>query len=113
MKALDKLNANGGHPNIITVLRHKWRGHPFSYYYIDMELCDVSLHEYIYFERPELPENPAFISNFALLPMKMLNIWTIMIQITQGLVFIHTHKQVHRDLKPRNGSPAFPSLSLM
>jgi serine/threonine protein kinase len=103
MKAIDELMKDKGHPNIISVLQHSWYGHPYSFYCIDMELCDMSLHYYIHGERRYIFHDTAVaVSNDAPLPKKMLNIWTIMFQITQGLAFIHSHKQVHRDLKPRN-----------
>jgi serine/threonine protein kinase len=33
---------------------------------------------------------------------KAIEIWDIMIQIVNGVQFIHQNKEVHRDLKPRN-----------
>lgn len=33
----------------------------------------------------------------------IMKIWRIMEDITSGIAFIHFHKEVHRDLKPRNG----------
>jgi len=30
-------------------------------------------------------------------------VWNIMSQIAGGLSFIHSNKEVHRDLKPQNG----------
>jgi serine/threonine protein kinase len=31
-------------------------------------------------------------------------LWDIMRQIANGVAFIHSHMEVHRDLKPRNGT---------
>jgi serine/threonine protein kinase len=36
-------------------------------------------------------------------PMIVVNVWDIINQITAGVAYIHSHKQVHRDLNPRNG----------
>lgn len=56
-----------------------------------MELYDMSLGEYI---RTKIHQqfNPAEES-----------IWTIMIDIVEGLCFIHDHQVVHGNLNPRNG----------
>jgi tetratricopeptide (TPR) repeat protein len=104
MKAIDELNKDGGHPNLVAILRHNWRGRPFSFYYIDMELCDTNLHTYIHADRADFAETPAFVHKDATLSQKMLNIWNIIIQVTEGVAFIHSHKRVHRDLKPRNST---------
>jgi serine/threonine protein kinase len=111
MKAIDELSVGGGHPNIVTVLRHDWRGPPFSFYLIDMELCDMNLHHYIHGERLSTglsPENAAFVNKSAPASDKTFNVWVIMSQIAHGVEFIHSRKHVHRDLKPQNSkSPLF------
>jgi serine/threonine protein kinase len=48
--------------------------------------------------------NPALLSENSGWPLKLLNIWTIMNHLASGLVFLHSHGHVHRDLKPRNGT---------
>lgn len=79
-----------------------------EYYYIDMELCDLNLDDYIHGDRQaSFPMARAhainiFVSKDCSLLEKMRNVWTIMIHISQGLDFIHQNGQVHRDLKPRN-----------
>lgn len=107
MKAIDELSHDGGHPNIITVLCHDWRGPPFSFYFIDMELCELSLHHYIHGDRSlDQPRSatPLFVSRDSPFPTIALNVWMIMSHITRGVEFIHSRKQVHRDLKPRNST---------
>lgn len=101
-RALRKL-CNGTHPNLIVVLNmDRFRFSPL--YFIDMELCDLSLHDYLY-PTSELNYSaiglPPFIKT---LPPsgKSLHIWNIMKQIVAGVEFIHSHDEVHRDLKPRN-----------
>ena len=36
--------------------------------------------------------------------IQCLNLWTIMSHITEGQVHIHSCRDIHRDLKLRNGS---------
>jgi serine/threonine protein kinase len=99
----------GGKENIIDILGHGRFGGPFSFHYIDMELCDINLYDYIYNRRvvadmpPFRRNSAAFVLNVASPTTKILNIWTIMQHIAAGLAFIHLHGQVHRDMKPRNG----------
>lgn len=76
---------------------------PPSYYFLDMELCDLSLETYI--ERKWTPAMVEKVPYFtAELPsrMRMAQTWDIMEDLTRGVAFIHQHKEVHRDLKPRN-----------
>ena len=94
VRAIKKLCGQGAHPNIVAVL--KWgplAGSP--YYLLDMELCDMNLERYI-------GSLPHFVKT-APSSVKSSQIWNIMRQIANGRVFIHSHGEVHRDLKPRNG----------
>jgi len=56
-----------------------------------MELCDVTLEDFM------LEHN--FTSTT---PITIAEVWNIMTQITNGLVYVHTQNEVHRDLKPNN-----------
>lgn len=101
----DKLNANGGHANIVAILRHGWLTNAMDRYYFDMELCILNLANYI----TEDFKSRLGMSNF--LHSRSLNeghgslsMWGIMNQISNGLEFIHSHGELHRDLKPSNGS---------
>ena len=90
INAITKLCTTGAHGNIVVVLRHGWlKSSP--YYFIDMELCDKSLEQYIQTSKVEID-----------------GIWRIMGDITNGVAFIHSHKEVHRDLKPRNSTLSSP-----
>lgn len=72
-----------------------------------MELCDFNLEEYIRGKNSllyDLSHNSRLLG----LPFKergVWNVWDIMEQISIGVQFIHDTEQVHRDLKPRNGTP--------
>lgn len=88
------LARDGGiHENMIKVIGHGPLPNS-PYYYIDMELCDFDLHEYISFSKigaslVEAKRSPYDILNTAK-------------QIASGIEFIHQHGKVHRDLKPNN-----------
>ena len=111
-RILLELHKAGEHPNIIKILGHGWLPSPHSYVFIDMDLCDSNLHDYIY--GPRLVEitdaflegnpKPVYTPRECSLLIKLRNTWTIMAHISNGLEFIHANCQVHRDLKPRNGS---------
>lgn len=102
-QAIRKICGQGAHKNIIAVLKLGELRHT-SYYFIDMELCDLSLAEYIH--RPTAPNPsesiPYFIKN-APPPMKAQQIWNVMQQIASGIKYMHSLDAVHRDLKPANG----------
>lgn len=76
-----------------------------------MELCDLNLGEYLSGKRElnakdssvYVPGNMVFIPEDGPILSKLQNVWMIMFHIAEGLKFIHAHKYVHRDLKPRNG----------
>lgn len=38
-----------------------------------------------------------------------LRLWTIMRHVTSGLEYIHSLREVHRDLKPQNGMDSEPT----
>jgi len=118
VKAISKICATDGNQNVICILKH---GPLYStdYYYIDMELCDINLADYI---------NPAY-DRTLLLPTEELwkakmpvvimhtskfrdhreNVYTIMGHIVSGLEFLHQHRLAHRDLKTKNGDQFFES----
>ena len=79
-------------------------------YYIDMELCQYDLNQWIVknqvltknWERETETEGDhnIIISDIFDMLDEGLN---IVLQILTGLEFIHSHGMVHRDLNPRNG----------
>lgn len=104
---------NGENANIISILDHGVLGSTSDCYYIDMELCDFTLHEYIKSRSGgvscvlSIPIHdsmaPVFVRNDCTSLMRTRNIWEIAIHIACGLEFMHSHAQVHRDVKPSNG----------
>lgn len=67
-------------------------------YFIDMELCDLSLAEYVHGTRPSTLEP----WNFIPAAKRPLNILRIVGEIVNGLMMIHLHDEIHRDLSPSN-----------
>jgi serine/threonine protein kinase len=103
-QAILKLCGPGhGHRHIIEVLRLGELARS-AFFFIDMELCPLSLEFYLY--RPEPPEPhesvPQYIRD-APVPFRALQIWEVMHDIASGLQFIHNTEMIHRDLKPSNG----------
>ena len=87
--------------NIIRVLDHGYLHGPNSSYFIDMELCDLNLEEYIHEKNGNIP---------GLLDWETVDsvegkflIVAIMQQLLNGLIFIHEKDEIHRDLDPKNG----------
>jgi serine/threonine protein kinase len=92
-----------GHRHIINVLRvGELAKSPF--FFIDMELCALSLEFYLYRPVPPEPHEsvPQYIRD-APVPSRAVQIWQVMHDIACGLQFIHNSKMIHRDLKPSNG----------
>jgi serine/threonine protein kinase len=114
----------GKHPHIINVFLYGWLKGVAKSYFMDMELADFSLCDYIkyFFQDVPLPNisipsspsagvspsNPS-IFNRALserncsIKQRLQTIWTIGLHICNGLKFMHDSGLVHRDLKPQNG----------
>ena len=102
VEAIKKLCGLDTHRNIIQVLNHGHLSNPILYF-IDMELCDLNLQDYIH------SENPLNLTGLVLYFSRgggvesCLEIWTVMSQIACGVEYIHRQNLVHRDIKPANG----------
>jgi serine/threonine protein kinase len=112
---MSELLQKNKHPNIVTVLGHGWMKNLSDVFFIDMELCEMSLIEYIGYLKRETntsstgrtiaatpPQYPSLITADAPCELRIHNIWVITSQVGQGIAFLQSHKQVHRDIKPTN-----------
>jgi serine/threonine protein kinase len=103
VRAIEKLRKNGGHPNIITVFDDGWLNDDVHYFF-DMELCVLNLERFIQGNFGHVLGLPQYLDpQYGTEELGCLNMWSIMTQITSGLEFMHSLKQLHRDLKPQNG----------
>jgi serine/threonine protein kinase len=99
VRALDKL-CTSKHPNIVQILGHGKLKEDGAFFYIDMELCDITLERYMHGEQVEdLVNWETIIRNDEV----RLHAYNIMRDILRGLLYIHSLDEVHRDLNPRNG----------
>lgn len=104
LRAVSKLCGSLTHRNIVPVLRQGTM--PPNYYFIDMELCELSLKTYLLRRwTPSLEKDVPFFANESLPQwMRVRHLWGIMEDIASGVAFIHSHEEVHRDLKPPNSN---------
>jgi|SRR5271155_3175323 len=96
VEAIKKLCGIDTHVNIIQVLNHGHLSNPI-FYFIDMELCDLNLHDYIHGQNPS-----ELLPHFSRGEGVKSVLWTVMSQIASGVEYIHRQNQVHRDIKPAN-----------
>jgi len=112
-KAVDSLFQNGQHENIIEVFKHGWLDSLENNYFIDMELAELSLADYIHyvFHNANPPfglvidekSHPVLTRRDSSELPRLQNACIIGHHIASGLGFMHEQGHVHRDLKPENG----------
>jgi len=88
----EKLCKQPCHKNIVGIYRHIQLA---GLYFIDMELCDFNLQQWIY--------EPDTLNGMPTLDMRTM--LKIIRDVGRGLAFIHENKKIHRDIKPQNSTP--------
>jgi len=73
-----------------------------EHYFLDMEMCDMDLSEYISRCSRLTPPDINLDTERKTNERFWSTTWNIMADITNGLAYIHHHGEVHRDLKPQN-----------
>lgn len=109
---VSSIHKQGGHENIIEVFDHGWLQGSGRVYFIDMELADFTLAEYIAYlggaanpsiDFDAIQDSSVFGKKACSSTTRDSNALAIANHIAQGLEFLHMHHHVHRDLKPSNG----------
>jgi len=116
-EVISSISKSGGHKNIVEVLEHGWLKGSVNVYFIDMELGDFTLADYIHYHSPAPNSSidlggmqvsmPVFILRGCSLNQRIQNMWGIANHIVGGLEFLHMYNHVHRDVKPSNGVSLF------
>jgi serine/threonine protein kinase len=103
VRAVNKL-CKSRHPNIVQVFQLGKLKTDGAFYFIDMELCAFTLDKYI--QGADVP----FLDNWKDINRRVsegelpTQLYTITDNLLDGLIFIHEHGEVHRDLSPHNGT---------
>ena len=98
-----KTVCDGRNENIIRVINlGVFRFSP--YYFVDMELCAFSLHDFIHSTSNIDSRGMAHIAaiNSTFSRSKSVGVWNIMRQVACGIEFIHGQPEIHRNLTTSN-----------
>src|SRR5271168_3341412 len=100
-RAIDKLCRLLNNDSIVLVFQHGLLKNS-PYYFIDMELCDLNLNTYIYMKTPPDFLEPLYSPETGIVQGNVA--CEVLEGLAQGLKFIHENSEVHRDIKPKNGT---------
>lgn len=107
IRAIEKLcMTQHTHKNIVSVFDYGRLSH--SVCFIDMELGDMNLDQWIYKTWDDsTAKRLPFLATELCPQVRMGQIWKIMEDITRAVDFIHSSHDIHRDIKPSNGFYSF------
>jgi serine/threonine protein kinase len=91
------------HKNIVAVLDYGYLSGDNNYFFLDMELCERSLDDHIRDHIRPASENELIPSDPTVSQARIKKSMNIMLNIAEGVSYIHRQGEVHRDLKPENG----------
>jgi len=98
-----KTVCDGRNENVIHVVNFGlFRFSP--YYFVDMELCAFSLHDFIHSTSNINSRHTTHITaiNSSFSHSKSAGVWNIMRQVACGIEFIHRQLEIHRNLTASN-----------
>lgn len=102
VRAIENL-CDGKYQNIVKVFRHGLLRPDHSIYYIDMEMCDFNLDEYV--TGTHTDQSLLDWPNASKQDQIQYLLTTILDNVLSGLTSIHSHNEVHRDISPQNSTP--------
>lgn len=95
----------GLHKNIVSVFKYK-RDTPHFEAVVDMELCDLTVDNYIQGDwTPELETRVPCFATVSTSEVTLSHVWDIMEDVTKALVFIHGQGKIHYNIEPSNSAP--------
>lgn len=99
LRAVDSLCRYEPHRNIVAVTKYG-RLDFGSFYFLDTELCDLNLDNYIYRQwTSTMHQDVTYFTTEPSSHMRMGHIWKIMEDVNNGVAFIHQRKQIHETTK--------------
>lgn len=105
VRVLDKFRKNGVHENIVTVLDYGWLDENKERFFVDLEACLLNLDDYI---KENVKHILGLTRYFDSQPDKKslccLSFWGIVKDVCRGLNYMHSIRELHRDVKPRNSN---------
>jgi serine/threonine protein kinase len=108
LQAIEDVRKAGTHRNIVSILRDG-KLPQTGLWFIDMELCDLNLQDFISQSWPPALDNTSpFLGRNISETERMSNVWNIIEQLVSGVAHLHDHNLVHRDIKPQNSKSQSP-----